>query len=1018
MILHYAHLCAAAGGVDAFLIGSEMRGLTQIRASASGRSWVFDSSLGGWSLYHATGGVSGGALTLTPNNANPRLQHNAAINMDGRKVRYMIIDFERITARTTGTWLGRILFSTDALALSLARQARFGDAPVGIRTRAVVDMWDLQSGGTAWKDAPEIRAIRIDIEEGGPDSSFRFYGIHFTDALPTYPAVEELRTLAADVRAILGPATKISYAADWSEYFGHHPQDGSGDVFFHLDPLWSDGNVDFVGIDNYMPLSDWRDGWDHLDALAWPSIHDRAYLQSNIAGGEGFEWFYASEADRIAQTRTPVTDGVAGKPWVFRYKDLHGWWSNPHFNRPGGVESGSPTAWIPQSKPIWFTELGCPAVDRGTNQPNVFYDPKSSESFVPYFSRGWRDDAIQRAYLEATWLHWREPAMNPVSAVYAAPMVDIANSAAWTWDARPYPFFPELSETWSDGGNWRLGHWLTGRLGAVSLAALVRHLCLRAGLPEAWIDVSGLTGAVDGYVISALESPRTSITMLARHFGFDAVESEGRIRFVMRGSRPVATIAPDEMVSSGSGEVMELTRGQETELPQALKWQVARADEDYDAITVEARRITVDATRVASDSFAVAVPPDEADRRCRRALMEAWVGRETAAFRLPPSRLALDPGDVIALDHDGRRAELRILSTSDAGARSIEAIRQDRDAYDLPPGNPRAASLTQPVAFGAPLAVILDLPQLTEAHVAHHPLAAVHVTPWPGTMAVWRSPELSGFDLLTSFTTRARIGVLTADLFSGPVSRFDYGNAVHVEMMGGQLENVTDLRLFGGENSIAVEQPGGGWEILQFGNAELLAPGRYRLSRLLRGQRGSDADMAPMVPAGALVVVLDATLAPLAVSEAELGLPWNWRIGPASRPVSDDSFAALAFTPRGIGLRPFAPVHVEQPWRRARVPGDLTIRWIRRDRSLAADSWNAVEIPMSEAGESWRVEILDGATVKRSLTTATASVVYTAAQQSADWGAPLAPGASLDIRIAQIGQAFGAGAAPITTLWF
>jgi hypothetical protein len=31
MILHYAHLCAAAGGVDAFLIGSEMRGLTQFR---------------------------------------------------------------------------------------------------------------------------------------------------------------------------------------------------------------------------------------------------------------------------------------------------------------------------------------------------------------------------------------------------------------------------------------------------------------------------------------------------------------------------------------------------------------------------------------------------------------------------------------------------------------------------------------------------------------------------------------------------------------------------------------------------------------------------------------------------------------------------------------------------------------------------------------------------------------------------------------------------------------------------
>ena len=35
MILHYAHLCAVAGGVDAFLIGSELRGVTQVRSGAS-----------------------------------------------------------------------------------------------------------------------------------------------------------------------------------------------------------------------------------------------------------------------------------------------------------------------------------------------------------------------------------------------------------------------------------------------------------------------------------------------------------------------------------------------------------------------------------------------------------------------------------------------------------------------------------------------------------------------------------------------------------------------------------------------------------------------------------------------------------------------------------------------------------------------------------------------------------------------------------------------------------------------
>ena len=32
MVLHYAHLCAAAGGVDAFLIGPELKALTQVRS--------------------------------------------------------------------------------------------------------------------------------------------------------------------------------------------------------------------------------------------------------------------------------------------------------------------------------------------------------------------------------------------------------------------------------------------------------------------------------------------------------------------------------------------------------------------------------------------------------------------------------------------------------------------------------------------------------------------------------------------------------------------------------------------------------------------------------------------------------------------------------------------------------------------------------------------------------------------------------------------------------------------------
>jgi hypothetical protein len=398
--------------------------------------------------------------------------------------------------------------------------------------------------------------------------------------------------------------------------------------------------------------------------------------------------------------------------------------------------------------------------------------------------------------------------------------------------------------------------------------------------------------------------------------------------------------------------------------------------------------------------------------------MEAWVGRETAAFRLPPSRLALDPADAIRLAHDGRLVDLRLVSIADAEARGIEAVRQDRDAHDLPPGPPRPSSVPKAVVFGAPEAVLIDLPQLTEDQPAHRPLIAAHAVPWPGEMAVFRSPSTDGFALLTTFGSRSRIGVLVSDFYAGPTSRFDLGNALVVDLLSGTLESVTDLTLFGGANAIAVESTPGVWEIVQAGPAELLAPGRYRLTRLLRGQRGTEGAMGDPASAGARVVVLDDGLAALPIAEADLGLPWNWRIGPASRPVGDETYVATSFTPGGTGLRPFSVAHVEQPWPKPRTPGDLTIRWVRRSRSLAADNWGAVEAPLAEEAEAYEVEILDGATVKRVLSMSSTSALYTAAQQTSDWGAPLGPGDTLDIRIYQLSALIGRGAPKTVTLTF
>jgi hypothetical protein len=118
------------------------------------------------------------------------------------------------------------------------------------------------------------------------------------------------------------------------------------------------------------------------------------------------------------------------------------------------------------------------------------------------------------------------------------------------------------------------------------------------------------------------------------------------------------------------------------------------------------------------------------------------------------------------------RISARVSQATSASSAFLRGIactcRQDRATYDLPPGDPRAASLTRAIVFGAPDAVLMDLPQLTEDQPAHRPMVAAHAVPWPGEMAVFRSPSTDGFELLTTFGTRARISTLVSDLYAGP----------------------------------------------------------------------------------------------------------------------------------------------------------------------------------------------------------------------------------------------------------
>ncbi|CAN5481594.1 glycoside hydrolase/phage tail family protein [soil metagenome] len=825
----------------------------------------------------------------------------------------------------------------------------------------------------------------------------------------TFPFVDALVGLAADVKTILTPGTQLSYAADWSEYHSHRPTDGTGDIYFHLDPLWSSADIDFIAIDNYLPLSDWRDGTAHLDydAVNGPTvIYDPAYLAANIEGGEHYDFYYASTAARIAQTRMAIADtDPAAEHWVFRNKDIRNWWLHAHHDRPAGVRNVAATGFVPQGKPIRFTEMGCPAVDKGTNQPNVFFDPKSSESALPWFSSGARDDFMQRRYVEVTYDYWSDPANNPDSTVYHAPMLDLANCAVWSWDARPFPVFPGDVRQWADVDNWQLGHWISGRASAAPLPELMD--AMGEGFGFTALDTDRLHGQADGYVLDRIMTMRDATAPLELMYAFDLAESGDRIRMASRVAQPVrAALGLDDLIDAGPDKRVVMVRAQETDLPRTAMIRYTDGDAGYRPAAATDERQTGDAEAVAEGTLAVVADQSRAQAAVSTWLRDAWAVRERAQFALPPSLMRLEPGDVVSTDFNGVARDLRLLRVADGISRRIEARRHDRSVL-VPPRAPKRTLVTRKKrAVPKPVLLFLDLPLLSEDDDAWRGYLASSASPWPGSVAVLRSADATGdFAANASLEAPADYGRLTQDFHSGPTDRYDLVNTLSVRMFSGTLTSRSELPVLAGANSMAVERSSGVWEIVQWRDAALVSPATYELTRLLRGQLGTDGAIVPGVPvvAGARCVLLDRALVQAAMTRADVGLAYWWKFGAAD--ADETSYAKKQHTFTGAGMRPYSPVHLSAVRDYPGASNDVTLSWIRRTR-VGGDNWDSVEVPLGEETQSYEIDIYDGSDILRTLSVAAPSAIYTLAQQTADFGAPPA---SIDFAVYQLSQTYGRG---------
>ena len=1017
------------------------------------------------------------------------------------------------------------------------------------------------SGPTQWSYSRFIlHAAALSAAAGGVDAfciGSEMRGLTQMRDAQGFPAVAHLRALAAEVRLLL-PDAKLSYAADWSEYFGYQPQDGTGDVHFHLDPLWADDTIDFIGIDNYMPLSDWRDGLDHADA-GWGEIHDLDYLRANIEGGEGYDWFYPTPEARAAQRREPITDGLFDEPWTFRFKDLRAWWSSHHHDRINGPRgwavrngdrphlwstsggavlapfpgqfvdgrfsnavlvtdvtgnflsmavsddfihlqnapykvrlfyragtathlrltldhrspevqwiyvTGAPgnlqpslvsghvvhevvnlqhpdgtfefrceiiprstdvqanfgfgpgmnipgqtvvfvglevtaralhqTPWRPGSKPIRFTEIGCPAVDKGTNEPNKFFDPKSSESALPRHSNGRRDDLIQAQYLRAIMSYWNDPAINPVSDVYGEPMLDMSHAHVWAWDARPWPAFPNEVGRWSDGNNWRLGHWITGRIEAAPLDQVVAELCEAAGVKD--YDVSALFGLVRGHISGETESARARLQALMLSHGFQAVERDGALVFLPLPKRPEAVIeaATTARDDDGAGGLRE-TRAAKAEVVGRLRLGHVAAEGSYDDRVAEAVFPGDAADGVTVIDLPLSLTGPEGQGVAERMLAEARVARDQMRFSLPPSRRALGAGAMVALD-DG--STWRIDRVEDRGTRLIEAVRVEASVREPSDAVEEVATTSGFIAPVPVRPVFLDLPLISGAEVDHAPHLAVSASPWPGSVAAYSATGPDGFTLNRLIERRAIIGRLETPLVAARSGLWDRTGPMRVRLATGRLSSAEPAAVLNGANIAAIGSGDDGtWEVIQFASATLVGENLWDVGIRLRGQQGTDGVMPAIWPEGSLFVLLDDGVGQIDLPVSARGLARYYRIGPARRSVDDPSYVERILAFSGVGLRPYAPAHL----RAAKVEGDRVVSWVRRTR-IDGDSWEGFEVPFGEASERYLLRIVDATGLRREIFLSAPGFAYRGAMRAED-----ATSFPYSIEVAQLSDRFGPG---------
>ena len=808
------------------------------------------------------------------------------------------------------------------------------------------------------------------------------------DSKPTvFPAIDRLKSLAAKVKAVL-PASRVSYEADWLEYGGYVPFNHEG-LYFPLDALWADSNIDDVSIAWSAPMSDWREG-SHLDEALASSVYDQTYLAANVKGGEGGEWYYKSEEDRRAQVRTSIADPTGGDRVALQPKLIQEYFSRQHTPKPAW-RNAAVTGWTANAKKVSITAFGCNAVDKGTNAPRgVTLNPPSG-ILLPPFSSGRRDDNVQKSAIEAQLAHWDALPSSFFSGILALDY----------WDARPFPVFPNQAELGLDSYTWAISRSLNGRSIWTDLSDLLSEIF--PGLEIEVLSKSDLS-QIYGLVVTSLTSSRAIVGPILRAMNMGAAESTGKLRVFPFWRKADLTI-PSHALVDVSDSKFSIKRMKDISLPQSVNVGFYDPMKRYAQSSVEARRITGNSDTKESLNLPIAITEDAAREVAETYLAEKWQGREEVSFSLPLSYIALEVGDVLSVLLGERERQIRVTSISHGD--DLQVRGETISSAAVPPAyHPLyGVDLESDVgAQGDVSAFILDLPRIADTAHDFTVYAACSGLPYPRPMRIYNSPTFTNFQSVIPVPAPALLGSLATPLMAGPLYVWDRANSLVVqlsrdsEVLSDEAENVLN-----GTNVLILETSPNNWEVIQFQTAELIDDRLYRLSNLLRGVYGSESEMVNRAGVGSRVLFLDASLESFIFTNEERNLPLNWLAAFGDL----DAPNAVAFSQAVTckGLRPLVPHALSYE---LKANGDVAVSWIRQSRILGR-SWEESETPLGESFERYSVDVVrpDGRVV-RTLESIRPTVLWTKAAQSADFPAGIPE--RLLITAQQLSSTYGRGA--------